>query len=524
MSHPYFDLAFTPAVRALQEQAGSRSNYEAMGARSDGDCRLGHAEAAFLQAADHFFMATVGETGWPYVQHRGGAAGFLRVLDARTIGFADFGGNRQFISTGNLSQDGRVALFVMDWINKQRLKLMGRARVVDPAAEPELARRLQSEDYPGTAERLLVIEVAGFDWNCPQHITQRYPRASVDAAMAGLRATIAKLQGEVSGQVVPPAERGNGELGLYVESVRIVSSRARAYRLATRDASAFPSLAAGAHLLVPVRLADGRIEQRQYSLMPVAGRADAAEIAVQAEAGGRGGSQAIHAQWQLGSELDVPIPLNHFVMHADARPAVLIAGGIGITPLRAMALARRALGMPFCLHLAARSLAEAPFGRELHGELGENVTCYFSADGARMDVSALLRAAPPDAMVYVCGPSALVEAAETAAAALGMLARLRSERFAIAKPGPGARPVRLHLARSGRSIDVGADTTLLEAIEAAGIEIASSCRTGDCRSCKVKYLAGQAEHHDHALSDSERADHLCPCVSRASSAELTLDL
>ncbi|MCE3605354.1 2Fe-2S iron-sulfur cluster-binding protein [Massilia sp. P8910] len=525
MSHPYYDLAFTPAVRALQQRAGSRSSYAAMGLRSDGDPRLGHAEAAFLQAADHFFMASVGETGWPYVQHRGGATGFLKVLDSGTIGFADFGGNRQFISTANLSRDGRVSLFVMDWVNKQRLKLMGRVRVLDPAAEPELARRLRTEDYPEPGERLFVIEVAGFDWNCPQHITQRYRRAHVDEALAGLRATITRLQGEVAARRAPePAARGQGELGLYIESVRMVSPRVRAYRLAMRDGRAFPALAPGAHLVVPVRLDSGRIEQRQYSLMPVAGRADMADIAVQAAQGGRGGSQAIHAQWQPGTELDVPLPLNHFELHADARPAVLIAGGIGITPLRAMALARRALGWPFSLHLAARLPAEAPFARDLRDELGEQFACYFSAEGTRMDIEALLRAAPDEALVYVCGPVALIEAAEAAAAQLGMLARLCSERFSAAQPGPDARPLRLHLARSGKSIDVAAGVSLLEAVEAAGIDLPSSCRTGSCGGCKVKCVAGQPQHHDNALSAAERADHLCLCVSRAFSAELTLDL
>ena len=143
MSKSYYDIAFTPAVCAFQERDGSRDHYGAVGA---GPAGLGQQEASFIEAADHFFQATVSETGWPYVQHRGGPAGFLKVLDAQTIGFADLGGNRQFISLGNLSHDGRIALILMDWVAKRRLKVMGRVRLADRADDPALVARLAVPD------------------------------------------------------------------------------------------------------------------------------------------------------------------------------------------------------------------------------------------------------------------------------------------------------------------------------------------------------------------------------------------
>ncbi|HEX6012044.1 MAG TPA: pyridoxamine 5'-phosphate oxidase family protein, partial [Geminicoccaceae bacterium] len=136
----------------------------------------------------------VGETGWPYVQHRGGPPGFLKVLDERTIGFADFRGNRQHVSVGNLGGDDRVSLILVDYPNRRRLKILGRARVVEPDREPETVARLEVPGYRAKVERGILVAVEAFDWNCPQHITPRYTEAEVADAVAPLRARIAELE------------------------------------------------------------------------------------------------------------------------------------------------------------------------------------------------------------------------------------------------------------------------------------------------------------------------------------------
>ena len=191
MGHRFAELAFTDRVRAIQEQEGSRASYARFEGGEAHHDRLGPAEAAFLAARDSFYLATVSETGWPYVQHRGGPPGFVKVLDERTLGFADFRGNRQYVSLGNLGGDDRVALILVDYPRRRRLKLLGHARAVE---DPATVARLAVEGYPAKVERGLLIEVAAFDWNCPQHLTPRFTEAEIAAAAAPLHARIAELE------------------------------------------------------------------------------------------------------------------------------------------------------------------------------------------------------------------------------------------------------------------------------------------------------------------------------------------
>jgi hypothetical protein len=193
MSHAFADLTFSPTVKKLQEQLGSRATYARAEGGAETHARLGQDEAAFIAARDSFYMATVGETGWPYVQHRGGPPGFVRVLDPATLALPDFRGNRQYISVGNLAGDARVALIFMDYANRTRLKLLGRARVSD---DPALLAALALPSYRARIERALVIDVAGFDWNCPQHITPRFTEAEIAEAMAPLHARLRALEAE----------------------------------------------------------------------------------------------------------------------------------------------------------------------------------------------------------------------------------------------------------------------------------------------------------------------------------------
>jgi predicted pyridoxine 5'-phosphate oxidase superfamily flavin-nucleotide-binding protein len=164
-----------------------------MEAGADSNRELGPSEAAFISLRDSFYMATVGETGWPYVQHRGGPAGFVRVLDEKTIAFADFRGNRQYVTVGNLMRDDRVSLLFMDYPNRTRLKLLGRVNLIGPE-QRELLERLVVPDYRARVERGFLIRIDAFDWNCPQHITQRFTLAEIEAATAPLRQRIAELE------------------------------------------------------------------------------------------------------------------------------------------------------------------------------------------------------------------------------------------------------------------------------------------------------------------------------------------
>lgn len=188
MAENFLRTAFTSSVLDAQRAAYGRAQGPFPAGAIDA---LGPDERAFIEARDSFYMATVSETGWPYVQHRGGPAGFLRALDAHTLAFADVRGNRQLVSTGNLAHDARVALILVDYPRRARLKLLGRAAVLEPREHAELASQLLPA---GRVERIVRIDVVGLDWNCPQNITPRYTEAEVEEYAATLRARITELE------------------------------------------------------------------------------------------------------------------------------------------------------------------------------------------------------------------------------------------------------------------------------------------------------------------------------------------
>jgi len=195
----FTEIAFTPSVRAAQERYGSRAAYSRVEQiAGDAPVALGDREKAFVEARDGFYQATVSETGWPYVQFRGGPAGFLKVLDDRTIGYADFRGNVQYLSVGNINANDRVTLILMDYANRARLKIWAWARLVHQDEDPDLLRKLEIPTYRARVERAVVLTVEAFDWNCPKHITPRYTAAEVEQYIQPLLDRIAALEAEKS--------------------------------------------------------------------------------------------------------------------------------------------------------------------------------------------------------------------------------------------------------------------------------------------------------------------------------------
>lgn len=189
-------LVFTPLVKALQEKYGSRRQYERMEAGSAKSASLSPGETAFIAEQDTFYMATLGASGWPYVQHRGGPKGFLKVVDERTVAFADFRGNRQYISTGNLLSDDRVALILVDYPRQARLKILGRAKIHEADAARTWVQKLRDRTYQAAVERAYVITVEAFDWNCQQHISPRFTTEQIREALTPLETRMAELERE----------------------------------------------------------------------------------------------------------------------------------------------------------------------------------------------------------------------------------------------------------------------------------------------------------------------------------------
>ncbi|MGL1834866.1 pyridoxamine 5'-phosphate oxidase family protein [Rhodocyclaceae bacterium SMB388] len=352
------------------------------------------------------------------------------MLDAGTIGYADFAGNRQYVSVGNLAGDDRVSLFLMDYPQQTRLKVLGRARVIDEDGDAELLARLDNAHYRARVERGIVIRIEGFDWNCPKYITPRYTEDEVARRIQQVTAERPEQASPRDARTEEPI--GNGALSLTVTGVRQLTPRIRAYELRADDWRELPPTEAGAHLEVPVRLAEGSVVTRQYSLVTDPGCRTMYESAVLREHDGRGGSQAIHETWRIGTQLRVAPPINHFPLHADSRPAVLIAGGVGIMPIKAMAEALRRRNVPFELHYTARPPDDMAYHDRLAAELTSHCFTYFSRvpGHRRIDVVEVLQHAADDAVFYVCGPVALIKAVRAATSRLGIAAeRVQYESF-----------------------------------------------------------------------------------------------
>jgi uncharacterized protein len=195
MTYRFLRTLDTPGIRAARAANAVGELWETTDVDRPAD-RFSPNETAFIAERDSFYLATVSRTGWPYIQHRGGPRGFLRVLDESTLGFADFRGNRQYLTLGNLVDDDRVALFLMDYARRRRLKILARMSAHDLKAEGDLGARLATPGYRGLAERGFTLRLQAFDWNCPQHITPRFTADEIEAAIAPLRARLRDLEAE----------------------------------------------------------------------------------------------------------------------------------------------------------------------------------------------------------------------------------------------------------------------------------------------------------------------------------------
>lgn len=209
MSYGFLDIASTDSVRAVQAEMGADGIWRSFSGQREFDS-FTPTEMRFIAERDSFFMASASETGWPYVQHRGGPAGFLKVLDEKTLAFADYRGNRQYISVGNLRADDRAALILMDYAGRARLKIYAHVEAVALDADPALTERVLDPGYRARPERILRLRLEAFDWNCPQHIVPRFTEAEISTAVTPLRERLEALEAENSALRAQLAARGAG--------------------------------------------------------------------------------------------------------------------------------------------------------------------------------------------------------------------------------------------------------------------------------------------------------------------------
>lgn len=300
MPHKYSEIVFTETVKQLQSAYGSREGYAGMANGPDYNDVLGPREAAFISARNSCYMASVTETGWPYVQHKGGPDGFMRVLDERTLGFVDFSGNRQYVTAGNVINNNRVSLFFMDYPHRMRLKLMGIISLLDD--EDSRARTLyELGGYRAAIERAYVIHVEGFDWNCPQHITPRYSEYELEPVVNAL---LAKRLKDASTSHQYPQELGAGALPLVVTGIRQLKGGMRAYLLSHIDGVALPEVSSGKKLRVPVQLPDASLVLQNYVITSVGENGEYYEIAVGERTPDSNCAKVIISHFSLGLKLN----------------------------------------------------------------------------------------------------------------------------------------------------------------------------------------------------------------------------
>lgn len=314
-------------------------------------------------------------------------------------------------------------------------------------------------------------------------------------------------------------------IDVRVTDIEAVTPLIKRFTFEALNGDALPAFSGGAHIVV--EMSDGeRIHRNPYSLIGSPWDNGRYRIAVRRSEGGRGGSRYMHEKVAPGARLRISPPVNLFPLIKTRNKHVLIAGGVGITPFFAHLAELRAMDVPHELHYAVRSREHAAFADELAGMIGDRLRLYCSEEGQRIDFGALLARQPLGTDVYVCGPEGMVEATFAAARAAGWPeSHVHAEQFASP---PSGEPFEAVLANSGITVQVGAETSLLEAIEAAGVDAPCLCRGGVCGQCALDVIEceGELVHHDHYLSPEERKSNtkLMPCVSRARGGRVVLAL
>jgi vanillate O-demethylase ferredoxin subunit len=320
---------------------------------------------------------------------------------------------------------------------------------------------------------------------------------------------------------------------LQVLQAQTLNPLVRMFHLARADGGVLPGYTAGAHIQVQVKLPDGTSDWRAYSLINFATSAEATAaptqycIAVRRDDAGRGGSRWMHEQLQAGTMLAVQTPRNDFPLKDCAGTTVLLAGGIGVTPLAAMAAQCRAQGRPVRLHYAGRSRSLMAFLPELQALLGDRLQLHIDDEAAGLDIAALLAACAPQDKLYLCGPQPMLDAVLAQAQALGWPPeRVHFELFAAPAMVEGDHAFEIVLEQSGRTLTVPADKSILDVLIDAGCDPLFDCKRGECGVCAVAVLDGEIEHRDYVLSAREKSlgNVMHTCVSRAKGSRLVLDL
>lgn len=462
---------------------------------------LNHTQRSLIAGADTFFVASAHPEHGVDASHRGGHAGFVQLVNDRQLRIPDFSGNSMFNTLGNFVSYPHAGLVFIDFEHGRLLQLTGQPEILwdldDPQGETGGTRRFWQFNISGWLESALPFRL---DWE----LLDNSP-------------FIPELH-----QERPPS----GTLSLRVERIQRESERILSFRMRATHGGPLPVFQPGAHIHVKVQLPDGSHAGRHYSLLGDPDEREFYEIGVLAEPSGRGGSLYLHQQIHEGDVIESQTPKNEFPMAKSANHSILIAGGIGITPILSMLHRLVSERQSFEMHYSARTYPELAFRNTIEQLAGDSVCFYASRDphGQRLDLERLLSSPRPGVHVYVCGPRQMISAIQETAAASGWpQAQIHFESFG-AQPLVDDHPIRVHLAKSNMTLTVPAERTILDTLLDAGVNVPHDCKRGDCTLCITRVLDGEPDHRDLCLDSTERASSMCVCVSRARGEELHLDL
>ena len=457
----------------------------------------------WVSKADTFFVASAHPEQGVDASHRGGHPGFVKLLSPRRLRIPDFIGNNMFNTLGNFTSYPHAGLVFVDYDCGKILQLSGRPRIL--TQQPD-----ELNETGGTA-RYWEFEIECWrESELPIHIK---------ADFIDYSPYLPKVRNTLS------ANPKHG-LMLRVERTWMASPRVKCFELTSIDGKDLPRFTAGAHLKINILNKWGIRELRHYSLLSNPACRTHYRIGVLAEPQGHGGSMYLHQKIQAGDTLQAHLPENHFHLAPGARHSILIAGGIGITPLLSMLYTLKSEKRSFELHYSARQLSDLAFRQELEQVAGEQVHYYASQDAkqASLDLESIINTPAPGTHIYVCGPYRLIQAVRMHAEKQGWPPeQIHFESFGVTN-STSDQAITVTLAKTGRTIHIPATRSILDVLLDEGIPVPHDCKRGECSLCVTRVLKGKALHRDFCLNSDEQKDTMCLCVSRANTQYLTLDL
>lgn len=440
--------------------------------------------------------------------YRGGLPGFIKVLENNTLLIPDYQGNSMFNTLGNIHLNPKAGIIIVDFEHSRVLQLSGCAKI--------LWQQEDNADHSAGTKRFWQLSVEKWQETLiPKGINWSFQ----DYSPHNPRALKLKEAGLIS-------HRENEKIALGIRRVINKSPRIKQYQLVAQAGDELPSFEAGAHLPIEVKLGNGETLLRHYSILSSPLNKGGYEIAVQKEEVGRGGSKAIHESFQLGSVVQAFPPRSEFTLKQDDHHKVLIAGGIGITPMLSMLRQLSETGVSFEFHYAARSDADLAFKEEVLALAGEYAFFYVSegVQAHRLDILALIQASKPHSHIYICGPLSLINSVRELTKAQGWEdSRVHYESFGNANQ-MGNKAIEVRLKKSNQVITVDPKQSILEALNDNNVTLPFDCKRGECGMCATTLLEGEVDHRDFYLSKAEQKHQICVCVSRAKGETLTLDL